>query len=180
MNTLNKNSQSNPRIKSSAIGRFSSFFVKRYRITLLLFITIMAFGFFSYTGLLKIEGFPAVEVPVVFVQANYFVNDAAQINREVTTPIEEAAGELSEVKKVSSTTTPVGAMIVAEFDENISSIEGQELLHKQLDKKVSLPAEASLEYRVINAGSVDGEHDLIFDVSANDASLVDLQNKASE
>ena len=96
----------------SAVARFSLAFIKNYRLTTLLFVGILGIGFLSYTRFLKVEGFPAVEVPVVIVEGTYFVNDAAQVDEDLTIPIEQAAGELAEVTRVTSTTTPVGAFFV--------------------------------------------------------------------
>src|SRR3990172_1917679 len=105
----------------SIIARISAAFIKNYRITTLLFLSLLGLGFLSYTQLLKIEGFPAVQVPIVIVESQYFVNEAQRIDQEITTPLERAAAEIPEVTRVSSTTTPVGAFVVAEFDEDLSS-----------------------------------------------------------
>lgn len=163
----------------SLVARFSATFVKRYRITTLLFLSILVLGFLSYTQFLKIEGFPAVEVPVVFVEGSYFVNDADKVNKELTTPIEQAANELAEITRLTSTTTPVGVFIAAQFEEDISSEDASELLRDSVQKSVQLPEGAAIEYRTINAGALDGENDLIFNVSA-DRSIEDLQEVAEE
>jgi multidrug efflux pump subunit AcrB len=165
--------------KVSAVARFSAAFIKNYRITTLLFLGILILGFFSYTRFLKIEGFPAVEVPVVFVEGTYFVNDADKVDRELTQPIEQAAAELSEVIEVTSTTTPVGAFIVAQFDENIASADGLELFRNSVESSVTLPEGASIEYRTINAGAFDGKHDLIFSVSG-EGTIEELQQVTAE
>jgi multidrug efflux pump subunit AcrB len=165
--------------KTSAVARFSVAFVKKYRITTLLFLSILILGFFSYTRFLKIEGFPAVEVPVVFIEGQYFVNDATKVDQELTTPIELAASELSEVVEVTSTTTPVGAFIVAQFEEDTSTKDGLDLLRNSVEQSVTLPEGASIEYRTINAGAFDGKHDLIFSVSGHE-SIEQLQKVAAE
>ncbi len=167
-------------INKSKIAKFSATFVKRYRITTLMFIAIMGLGFYSYNTLLKVEGFPAVEIPVVFVEGNYFVNDPDQVNDELTQPIEDAAAKLSEITRVTSTTTPVGTFIAAEFDDSVTSKDGKKLLKEQIDSSVDLPDGASLEYRIINAGAMDGKHDLIFNVSKNGESVEDLQKVAEK
>lgn len=161
----------------SFVARFSASFIKNFRITTLIFVSVLALGYVSYTRLLKVEGFPAVQVPVVIVESQYFVNDAEKIDDEITTPLEHAAAEIPEVTRVSSTTTPVGAFLVAEFDEDISSDKGAELLQKSVDKSVRLPEGATLEYRTINAGAFDGEHDLIFNISG-DFKVEELQTTA--
>ncbi len=163
----------------SVVARFSVAFIKNYRITTLLFLSILALGYLSYTRFLEVEGFPPVEVPVVIVEGSYFINDARRVDLEVTVPIEKAAAELAEVTRVTSTTSPVGAVIVAEFDEDLSSEKGAELMQKAIEKSVHLPEGAEIDYRTINAGAFDGKHDLIFNISG-DFSEAELQAKALE
>ena len=55
-----------------------------------------------------------------------------------------------------------------EFEESISSEDGADLLREKVDGGAALPDNAKVSYRTINAGAIDGEHELIFNVSGPD------------
>lgn len=165
--------------EKSAIAKFSTFFVKRYRITFLLFVALLALGFASYNKFLAREGFPEVQVPIVLVQTPYFVEDAQKVDKEITTPIETAISDIKEIKEIQSTTTENFSIIIVEFDQDFSPKEGARLLRDEVEKSGELPEEAETEYRTFNAAAVDGKHDLIFTIS-NDTTIPRLQEKADE
>src|SRR3712207_2339392 len=74
---------------NSLFQRISLFFFQRPRHTAILWLLITVFGIASYTTLLKREGFPSVETPLATAQGAYIVNDAAQVDREVSKPLSE-------------------------------------------------------------------------------------------
>jgi multidrug efflux pump subunit AcrB len=163
--------------EKSAISKFSTFFVKRYRITFLLFVALLALGFASYNRFLTREGFPEVQVPIVVVQTPYFVNDAQKVDQEITTPIETAISDIKEINKIQSTTTENVSIIMVEFDQDFSTKEGVRQLRDEVGNDAKLPEAAKVEYRTFNAGSMDGKHDLILTIS-NDKNIPQLQEKA--
>lgn len=163
--------------EKSSISKFSTFFVKNYRITFLIFIAILALGYASYTKFLVREGFPTVQFPIVFIQANYFVDDIEKVDEDVTSPIEKSISSIKEIKEIQSTTTNNVALITVEFDQNFSTKEGAKALSDEIDKDANLPKSAEVEILTINAGAIDGKHDLIFTLSASKG-VADLQTKA--
>ena len=128
--------------EKSAISKFSVFFVKNYRITFILFIAILVLGYVSYTKLLVREGFPTVQVPIVIIQANYFVGDIEKVDEDVTKPIEKAISGVKEIKEIQSTTVKNGALITVEFDQDFPTKEGATALNDEIDKSANLPESA--------------------------------------
>ena len=163
--------------EKSLIAKFSTWFIKNSRVTFLLFLAFLILGTASYTKFLTREGFPDVQAPIVFIQTPYFVNDAQKVDKDITSPIEKAIADIQEIKAVESTTTEIFSAIIVEFDQDFSTKEGAKLIQEQVEKSADLPAGTEVEYRTINAGSLDSKHDLIFTIS-NDKSIQELQEKA--
>ncbi|MEX0621884.1 MAG: efflux RND transporter permease subunit [Candidatus Woykebacteria bacterium] len=165
--------------EKSFLAKFSLWFLKNGRVTFLLFISLLAVGYVSYTKLLTREGFPAVQVPIVFIQTPYFVVDVEKVDREITSPIEKSIADLQEVKEINSTTTENISFVIVEFDQDFSTEQGAKILRDEVEKSAVLPKGVEPEYNTVNAGSIDGEHDLLFTISG-DKSIQELQTKAEE
>ena len=163
--------------EKSLIAKFSTFFVRNYRTTILIFVGVLVLGYGAYTSFLTREGFPAVQVPIVFIQAPYFVDDAEKVNEEVTIEIEDAIADITEINKVQSTTGNNFSFIIVEFDQDFSSKEGSRLIKEQVDKDANLPEGLEVKFQTLNTASIDGEHDLLFTVSGN-KSIIELQEEA--
>ncbi len=161
----------------SFVAKFSTAFVRNYRITFLIFVALISLGFASYTRFLTREGFPEVQFPVVLVQTPYFVNDTEKVDEEVTKPIEKSISDIKEIKEVQSTTTENFSILIVEFDQDFSTKEGARLLKDEVEKGARLPEGAEAEFRTLKAGSLDGKHDFVFTIS-NDKGTRELQEKA--
>lgn len=166
-------------MKLSPISKFTSYFMKNFRITILFIVALSALGFLSYTSFLKREGFPAVQFPFVIVQAPYFVNDTQQVNDSITEPVENAIRNVKEVTKIQSSTEANFAYFVVQFEESLTSEQGSEKVKSEIEKAVVLPEGASLNYNTINVASVDGKNDLVFSLVA-DKPVTELEAKAAE
>ncbi len=165
--------------KPSLISRFSLLFLRNHRVTILIALGLIMLGIVAYTTLLKREGFPAVNVPTVIIQTNYFVNDTVKVDSSITTQIEDAIKDIPEIKSVSSTTTENTSSIRAQFDDGFSTKEGKALIRDEVQQDVKFPDGASIQYLTFNAGAVDGTHDLVFAISA-DKPIKEVQEKAGE
>ncbi len=136
--------------EKSLIAKFSTFFVRNYRTTILIFVGVLVLGYGAYTSFLTREGFPAVQVPIVFIQAPYFVDDAEKVNEEVTIEIEDAIADITEINKVQSTTGNNFSFIIVEFDQDFSSKEGSRLIKEQVDKDANLPEGVEVKFQTLN------------------------------
>lgn len=163
---------------NSLITRFSKFFITNFRVTILLFLSIVLLGAASYTTFLQREGFPPVEFPVGVVTVPYFVGDAKTVNNEVTKPVESSISDVEEIQEVRSSTSDNFAMFQIEFKKGTTSEEGIDLVKQELTLEASLPDNVEPNYLAIDAGTVDGENDLLFTVSA-DRPIKEIQEKAS-
>ena len=162
----------------SLIAKFSAFFVKNARVTFLIFIGLLILGSASYTRFITREGFPAVQIPFVLVQTPYFVNNVQKVDQDITSPIEKSVSDIREISKTESITNENFSTVVVEFEEGVDVKEATRLLQEEIGKDAKLPQGTETEYQTFNAGSLDGEHDLIFTIS-NDKPIKKLQEKAA-
>lgn len=164
--------------KNNVITKFSLTFVKRWRISLLLLIGILAIGLFTYTNVLKREGMPAINSPFGMVTVPYFINDQAAIDKNITTPIENVITDIPEVDQVYSTTSDNYVTFQIMFDQDQTSESGIKLVKEKIGEMTNLPENAKPEYQTYDFGKIDNEHDLLFTVSAKDKSYKELQSTA--
>lgn len=164
----------------SIIAQFSMLFIKRWRASLLLLITILFLGFGSYTTLLKREGFPEIEFPATLISTSYFVGDAEQVNANITQKIEIALKEIEDVTEVQSTTTDNFSSVIVYFPEGYNVEEGLTLVKDAVESDVSFPQAAEVSFLTFDVGTLDGENDLIFSLVADDKSVNEMQQKADE
>lgn len=163
------------------IANTSLGFAKNARSTFLIFMGILIFGLLSYKVFLQRDGFPSVQFPVGIVSVRNFVEDPSQNDSQITRPIELALAALPEVEKINSTTTADGAYFFVTFDSKLSSEEGVKIAKSEIQETVTFPENAVINYRSINASSVDGFHDMLFTISSSKgASIKEQEEKAAE
>jgi multidrug efflux pump subunit AcrB len=162
------------------IAAFSTFFVIKWRFTLLLFIGLLALGYFSFTTLLQREGFPSINVPIVLVQTQYFVGDSEKVLSDVTLPLEESLKEIVELKELTSNTGDNFVTLVLSFDENlVTDLDETSKEVEDIVSKVQLPTSAKTSVVVIDAGKFFAKYDIVLSISG-DNSIQEVQDEASE
>lgn len=165
--------------KPTLLGRFSLLFVKRYWLTIALWVTVLGFGIFSYASLLEREGFPPVQVPVAVVSGTYFVDNAEKVDQEVSIPVTDALLGIGDVEGVQTTSRENFFSAVVSFNEEISSQQGADLARAKIENSVSLPKGVELEYQVIDAAKFDNEYDALLALySTEGASARQLQDES--
>lgn len=85
-------------MRDKIITRVSLFFVKRSRFTILIILGLLTIGAYSYTNILKKEGFPTINIPYVIVTTPYLSGDPSKTEAEITKPIYDSILELDEIK----------------------------------------------------------------------------------
>jgi multidrug efflux pump subunit AcrB len=160
------------------IAGFSIFFAKSWRFSMLILISILLLGSLSYTKFLQREGFPEIEVPVVLLNVKNFTGDADKNNTQVTTPIESALKDIDIIDSFQSTTTPVGSFMVINLIEDAKAEEGLKTIKDTIKDEVVLPASAQIEYKTFRGGAIDGTHDLLFTISKEGKSILEMQRDA--
>ncbi|MCA9381784.1 efflux RND transporter permease subunit, partial [Candidatus Dojkabacteria bacterium] len=166
-------------MKDTIITKFSMAFIKRYRITILLFLATIILGFISYQFLLKREGFPAIEVPYTVVTTPYFVDDPEKVNTDITVPLEEKLLQVNDIKQVKSTTNNNFSIIVAEFKEGIAAEKRQQTIEQDILGSIELPNGAEPEISSIEATKYLNKYDMLVSVSG-DKTAEELQKKADQ
>ncbi len=161
------------------ITKLSLVFIKRARLTVLVALFLLAFGYLSFSSFLKREGFPAVEIPVISIQTSYFANDAAKVDSEVTSPIENTVSEIPSIKEIRSFTSENFSFLSVTFEDDVELSSALEKLRNQVAANVTLPAAAKIKYETFNGGSADGQNDFAMNLVSNQPTE-QLQLKAEE
>lgn len=160
--------------KLGHLQKFSLFFFKNKRFSLFVWLSVLVLGLVTYSNLIQKEGFPSVQVPISVVNANYFVNDKNKVDTEVALPISNALKGVSEVKKISATSTANFASVVVTYQDNVDSAEGSKIVQSKIEA-ASLPEQVKVEYRSIDASKFANEYSLLVGVYSKDNSHTLLQ-----
>lgn len=150
------------------LPRFSLFIFDRARTVAILWVCLTVFGFFSYTTLLKREGFPSVNIPYSILTGTYFVNDAEEVDAELAKPISDIVLKDPRVKSVSTQAQSTFYSVVVQYEEgtNAESV-GKELQQRVEDAGV-LPKQATLRAESPKFGFTERGDDAVISVYAQD------------
>jgi multidrug efflux pump subunit AcrB len=144
-------------------------------------LTVLVFGYVSFTVLLKKEGYPPIQFPGVLITSTYIVNDSEKVNNEITKPIYKAINGIDEIKQISTTTGDNYSVLFVQLEDNSSADQKLKEIKEEINLKVKFPSDQiQLKYSTINASSLDNENDYIFTISSNEKSYAELQKKAHE
>ena len=143
-----------PTGEQSAAGTegIAALFVRRPVLSLVLSMLIILAGLAATAGV-EIRELPSVDNPVVTVTTNFTGAAAETIDREVTAVVEAAAGRVSGVKNISSTSSFGRSRITADFqntvDINVAASDMRDALARVAG---DLPADAG-DPQVVKADS---------------------------
>ena len=166
------------------ISQFALYFLKNSKATAIVFAILLIFGTFAYTNLLKREGFPPVDVPISLVSGRYFVDDQAQVDKDIAQPIVEALktndGYKASIDNITTTSGPNFFTAVVEYESGSDTQESTTELADLLEETLTLPSGVELDYLPISASKFNGEYDLVLSVFAIDpkTQTKDLQEAA--
>ncbi|MDQ3018578.1 MAG: efflux RND transporter permease subunit, partial [bacterium] len=99
---------------------FVRYFLQNRQLTILLLLLIVLIGSASFLQL-RVEGFPAVKIPIAIVTTVVPGAGPETINNTVTVPIENALRDLDGLKEISSTSQNNVSVIVLNFEDGIDS-----------------------------------------------------------
>ena len=163
----------------SLITKLATLAASRWKVTLAAWIAVIAIGGIAYGGGLAREGFPPVNLPIVVVDGNYFVDDPEAVDADVTVPLQAAYSELDGVVEVQTFSLENAFAVVVEFDDSFSSPEGAAVL-EAANTSLALPPEADVTVRPIDATKFLEVYDLLVTVSGPaDATAADLEAQAA-
>lgn len=164
----------------SPLTKLAVLSARHWKVTLVIWGVVVAIGLFAYGGGLRREGFPPVNLPIVVVDGNYFVDDNGRVDEDVAIPLADAYGVVDGVEQVQSFSQPNSFAVVVEFEDTFSSPEGAEIL-RGVNGSVDLPAEADITVREIDATKFIEVYDLLVTISGpDDATPEDLEAEATK
>ncbi len=155
-------------------------FASRPRRSIVLWLAMLIFGVLSYALLLPREGFPPVDVPISIAAGGYFVDDADQVDEDVTQVIGDALADRPEVANVQTFSRPSSFSIIANLESGVTSVDGAELVDEVV-ADLDLPPEAQVFSQSIDASKfLDEGYDLLIGVyGGTDATGEELEAAAN-
>ncbi|WP_394131081.1 efflux RND transporter permease subunit [Shewanella maritima] len=102
--------------------------LKRPVTTSMFFLAIVLFGM-AASRLLPLEMFPGIDIPQIMVQVPYKGSSPAEVEREITTVLEEALATMSGIEEMRSDSTQDGAFI------RLNMKWGEEVATKSLEAR---------------------------------------------
>ena len=89
--------------------------VRRPITTAMLLLSILLFGAIAWSRL-QVAFLPEVDIPFIAVEVPYVNTNPAQVEREITKPVEESLATLSGIKKLRSNSNADGGFVFMQFD----------------------------------------------------------------
>ncbi|MBU2882149.1 efflux RND transporter permease subunit [Psychrosphaera sp. B3R10] len=122
MNNLNNNTQ-------TASKSLANWAIKKPVTTIIMFVSLLILGIFA-SRLLPLEKWPGIDIPELYISVPYPNSTPAEVERQITKPVEEALATISGIQQFRTWSKETGADISIQFkwDENINakSIEARE------------------------------------------------------
>ena len=81
----------------SLITKLAVAAASRWKVTMVIWGVVVAIGLVAYGGGLAREGFPPVNLPIVVVDGNYFVDDPDTVDSDGAIPLQNAYAEIEGV-----------------------------------------------------------------------------------
>ena len=123
--------------------KFAQTFIKHHVMTILLYILVVVFGFYSFQNL-PLALMPSMEVPAAVVYATYPGAGPEDIEQQVTKKLEGAVAGLSGLDTLQSTSSENMAMLVIRFTNDTDMDQAMtDLRDKVAQVKSQLPDAAS-------------------------------------
>ncbi len=157
------------------LPRLSLFFFDHSRTTALIWLIVTIFGVFSYTTLLKRDGFPSVNVPFSIVNGAYLVNDASKVDAEVAKPISEALVKDERVKSVDSTAQDNFYTVIVQYEEGTDAQAASQEIEQRIDQANALPEQASMKFTSPKFGFTERGDDAVISLYSTDPSTTTAQ-----
>lgn len=123
--------------------KFAQTFIKHHVMTILLYILVVVFGFYSFQNL-PLALMPSMEVPAAVVYATYPGAGPEDIEQQVTKKLEGAVAGLSGLDTLQSTSSENMAMLVIRFTNDTDMDQAMtDLRDKVAQVKSQMPDDAS-------------------------------------
>lgn len=139
--------------RDKLLSKFTIFFFDLPKTTALLWAALVIFGGFSYTTLLKREGFPSVNIPISIVSGTYFVNDPAKVDTEVTKPVTDLALENKDAKVVRGSSTDNFFVVQIQYKDGTDANAATKELEEKVKSSEKVSDSTQIQYSVPHFGA---------------------------
>jgi len=130
------------REEENILGRIARFFIKKNRVVIMMIIMVLIWGVGSYTSL-KRELNPEIVLPYGYIMTTYMGAGPEEIEKLVTDKIESKISQVSEIKKVTSSSSYGFSGIFVEFEQGVDIDKKINDLKGAVDEvKSDLPSDA--------------------------------------
>lgn len=143
----------------------------RSRTAALVWLIVTIFGVFSYTTLLKREGFPSINIPFSIVNGAYLVNDPAKVDNEVTKPLSDELLKDDRVSSVDSTAQGNFYTVIVQYKEGVDAQTVGKEIEDRIEAAKLLPAQASLEFTSPKFGFTERGDDAVISIYSSDPAI---------
>lgn len=135
--------------KDNLVSRWSTFFINKYKATLLIVVAIIIAGIWGVLGNQR-QDFPSIPSNYIGVSATYIGASGSDVEKEVVIPIEQAIGDMDEINNIRSFSSDNFGMVSIEL-KSVDDINGS---LEKIDKEItqaSLPGEVEIDTKIIDA-----------------------------
>lgn len=173
-----------PKTKNDArwLPRLSLFMFDRSRVAALIWLVVTIFGVFSYTTLLKREGFPSINIPFSIVNGAYLVNNPEKVDTEVAKPISDELMKDERVSSVDSSSQGNFYTVIVQYKEGTDAqAVGQEITQR-IEAAKLLPEQASMEFTSPKFGFTERGDDAVVSLYSTDpnTSTIELSTEGQK
>ncbi len=157
-----------PKGEAHWLPRLSLFVFDHSRTASLIWLVVTVFGVFSYTTLLKREGFPSINIPFSIINGAYLVNDPAKVDAEVAKPISDELMKDVRVTSVDSTAQGNFYTIIVQYEEGTDAEAAGQEIEQRLEDSNALPEQASVEFTSPKFGFTERGDDAVISLYSTD------------
>lgn len=156
--------------------KFAQTFIKHHVMTILLYILVVVFGFYSFQNL-PLALMPSMEVPAAVVYATYPGAGPEDIEQQVTKKLEGAVAGLSGLDTLQSTSSENMAMLVIRFTNDTDMDQAMTDLRDKVAQVKSQPPDDASDPTVM---SIDIDSMPVVSVALRGNDLASLQSIAED
>jgi multidrug efflux pump subunit AcrB len=153
------------------LPKLSLFVFDRSRTAAILWLCLTVFGLFSYTTLLKREGFPSVNIPFSVIGGAYIANDPQKVDEKVVKPISDVVLKHDEVKSVQSHAQGTSYDVVIEYEEGTNVSKASKEIEEDIKAAGTVPKQATMKFIEPKFGFTERGDDAVISVYSKDANV---------
>jgi multidrug efflux pump subunit AcrB len=165
------------RPRRSVITSIAVLATTKWKATAGLLAVVVIAGLSAFTFGLNREGFPPINTPISVVSGTWFVDDATVVDDDLVRPFKEQFERVEGVVSVDSEARPSSFAIIVEFESDIDSATGTQLL---VGLGLQAPEGAVVGYNAVNAAKLVGQYDVLVSIIGGpEANPNDLEAQAA-